>query len=251
MNDSILTESLRVAWSDLCFFKRNIVSILISCLVGPLLYLVAFGYGLGKGMEVEGLEYITFVIPGIIALTTLSASFNSTATKVLVQRTYYMSFDELMLCPIRVPSVVIGKSLIGVIRGLISCTLLIILGLLLSSELIVTPMLIISIVLSCFTFSFLGICAGLLANSHQTLNLFTSLVIVPMTFLCGTIFSLSALPDFVQVLISVLPLTPVTECIRAAAVGSVFPWASFAMVVIYCAIFYSINYYLLKKRRNV
>ncbi len=251
MSFGVLDESVRVAWADLCFFKRNAASILISCLVGPILYLIAFGYGLGKGMEVEGLEYIAFVVPGIVALTSLTASFNSTATKILVQRTYYLSFDELMLCPIKVSSIVIGKSIIGVIRGLISCTIMMVLGLMLSDQLIVTPMLIVTVVLSCFTFSFLGICAGLLANSHPTLTLFTSLVIIPMTFLCGTIFSLSALPHFAQVIVSVLPLSPVTECVRAAAtVGSTFPWASFLLIIVFCIIFYTIDYILLKKRRS-
>ena len=48
-----LTDSFRVAWIDLCFIKRNIVMVLITSLVAPLLYLFAFGYGLGKGMTVE------------------------------------------------------------------------------------------------------------------------------------------------------------------------------------------------------
>ena len=95
---SAVMDSFRVAWIDMCFLKRNLISVLVTCLVSPLLYLVAFGYGLGKGMTMDGFEYISFMIPGVIALSTLTSCFNTVASKVMVQRIYYQSFDELFLC---------------------------------------------------------------------------------------------------------------------------------------------------------
>ena len=71
-----------MAWSDVRFMRHNIVNILISSLMLPVLYLIAFGYGLdAQDVEVEGVTvpYIDFVIPGIIALTSLSSSFSSTS----------------------------------------------------------------------------------------------------------------------------------------------------------------------------
>ena len=124
-----ITDSFRVAWIDMCYVRHNILSILVTCLVSPLLYLVAFGYGLGQGMTVEGFDYISFMIPGVIALSTLTSCFSTVSTKVMTQRVYYQSFDELFLCSMSPVSIVLGKSYAGVVRGLISAFILYALGL--------------------------------------------------------------------------------------------------------------------------
>ena len=119
---TILDETYRVAWGDLVYIRDNIGEVLVTCLVGPLLYLLAFGFGLGGSMEQGSSQYIAFIIPGIIALTTLSATFSTVSMKILLQRLFYMSFDELKLCPIHISSMVLGKTLAGTVRALISCT---------------------------------------------------------------------------------------------------------------------------------
>ncbi len=245
-----LADSFRVAWIDLCFIKRNIVMVLITSLVAPLLYLFAFGYGLGKGMTVEGYDYLSFMVPGIIALTTLSACFNTVATKVMVQRNYYQSFDELFLCSMTPNAIILGKSYAGVIRGLISCAVLYAIGLAVSQDMLLTPSALILIPLSCLLYSLLGVVSGLLANSHLTLTVFTSLVILPMTFLCGTIFSLDSLPESIQTIIYALPLTHTTECIRASILGTAFPWMSLIISAAYGAAFFLICRHLMIKGRK-
>ena len=114
--------------------RHNIVNILISSLMLPILYLLAFGYGLKAGdVDIFGdgslmIPYLDFVIPGIIALTSLSSAFNSTATRMNVQRLYYRSFDEMMMCPLSNSAIIIGKTGLGLIRSLFSCTLMFCIG---------------------------------------------------------------------------------------------------------------------------
>ena len=86
-----------------------------TSLVNPILYLLAFGYGLGQGISFEGVDYIAFVIPGIIALTSMSVSFGGAAMKLNVDRLYYKSFDEMLMSPISLTSIVVGKALIGML----------------------------------------------------------------------------------------------------------------------------------------
>jgi hypothetical protein len=76
-----LGDIYAVLWPELCFLRRNWYSILMTSLISPILYLVAFGYGLGQGLDVNGVSYIAFVIPGIIALSSMSVSFNGAAAK--------------------------------------------------------------------------------------------------------------------------------------------------------------------------
>ncbi len=69
---NLLTETYHVAWGDLMFFKHNFWNILVMSVMSPLLYLIAFGYGLRSGQTDIGVSYVAFVIPGIAALSSLS-----------------------------------------------------------------------------------------------------------------------------------------------------------------------------------
>ncbi|MBR4685116.1 MAG: ABC transporter, partial [Candidatus Methanomethylophilaceae archaeon] len=102
---SVIDETYRVAWGDLVYMKGNLIEVLLSSLVGPLLYLLAFGFGVGGSME-DPAGYVKYIIPGIIAMTTLSATFSTVSMKILVQRLFYMSFDELLLCPLHISAII-------------------------------------------------------------------------------------------------------------------------------------------------
>jgi ABC-type multidrug transport system permease subunit len=187
-----------------------------------------------------------------VALSSLSSSFASTSTRLNVQRLYYKSFDEMMLCPLSIPAIVFGKSLLGLIRGMMGCFLMYALGLVLEPDYVsLNIYVIISIVLSCVVFSLLGMTAALLAKSHQSMATFNSLIILPMTFLCGTFFSVSSLHPVFQAILYCLPLTHASECIRSAALPGYldFTWLSFAALAGFAIVFFAINYHLLKTRK--
>ena len=243
-------DSLRVAWIDMMFIRRNLPTVLITSLIAPLLYLFAFGYGLGKGLTVDGRDYLAFMIPGVIAMTTLTACFNTVATKVMLQRTYYQSFDELFLCSMSPSAIIMGKAYAGMVRGLISCAVLYGMGLVLSADMMLTPGAVLMIVFSCLMYGLLGVVSGMLANSHLTLNLFNSLVILPMTFLSGTIFSLDSMSGPVQIAIGFLPLTHTTSCIRASILGDAFPWISLLILLVWSSAFFLISRHLMVKGRS-
>lgn len=211
-----------------------------------MLYFVSFAYGLGSTVDnTEGVTYIAFVIPGIVSLSTLSSCFSTTANKIMLQRRFYSSFDEIILCPVSSGSVVLGKTILGIVRGLMCAAILMVLGLLMTDDFNVTPMLLFTVLLSCLTYSLLGVVAGFMVKGPPTFNLFNSLVILPMTFMCGTVFSVSAMPELLQNIIWFLPLTHTTECIRSAALGWEFPWISLLILIAYGTAFFLISKYLL------
>jgi ABC-type multidrug transport system permease subunit len=242
-----ITDIYSVLWPELRFLRRHWLSILATSLVSPVLYLVAFGYGLGNNLTVEGVSYIAFIIPGIVALTSMTVSFGGAAMKLNVDRLYYKSFDEFLMSPISHSSIVVGKALLGVVRGLLSCGAIIVMGVFISPQLTIDPLFLLSLLVSCLAFSFFGVFAALVVNSHQSMSTFNSLVMLPMTFLCGTFFALSQVPEAVRMVLYVLPLTQSSECIRAAALGEQFPWISLIALTVFGAIFYFASMYKLKK----
>ncbi len=253
----LLKQIYYVAWGDLMYMKHNFVNILIMSIMSPILYLIAFGFGLRTGVTDIGVSYVSFVIPGIVALSSLNSSFSSTSTRMNVQRLYYRSFDEMMMCPLSLHAIVWGKCVLGLVRGLIGCFLLYGLGLALGAagiggmELELTPLFVVCTVMSCIVFSFLGMAAALIAKSHSTMATFNSLIILPMTFLCGTFFSVSALNPVFQGVLYCLPLTYSSEIIRAAALPQFldFPWLCLLGLLAWGIAFYILDYWLLKTRK--
>ncbi|MCW4046887.1 MAG: ABC transporter permease [Candidatus Bathyarchaeota archaeon] len=244
---TMLKDIYSILWVDLCFLKRHWLSTLAISLVSPLLYLVAFGYGLGRGVDVGGVNYLAFVMPGIIALTSMSASFTGASSKLHVDRLFYKSFDECLMSPISLFSIVIGKALIGVVRGLLSSVAILIVGIILSPLLIVSPLLILVLIMSCLVFALFGVFIALVISSHQAMSTFSNLVILPMTFLSGTFFSLSQLPEAVKVVLYLLPLTHSSESLRAVALGQPFPWLSFLALLGFALFFFSACMVALKR----
>ncbi|MCL2148907.1 MAG: ABC transporter permease [Methanomassiliicoccaceae archaeon] len=245
-----LREVYYVMWGDLKFMRHNALNILISSVMGPLLYLLAFGFGLGRGLEVDGLPYIAFIIPGIAALTSLSASFTAVSTRLNIQRLYYRSLDEVLMCPLGTPSVVLGKSLHGAIRGLVSSSIIFAIGVAMAPEhLHLTPLYAVTITLSCLTFSFMGVTMAFISNTHQSMATFSNLVILPMTFLCGTFFSIDSLPPAFQTALYALPLTHSSVAVRASSLGWDFPWESLAVLACFCAALFALNVYLIRIKR--
>ena len=244
---TMLRDIYSVLWVDLRFLRRHWLRTLATSLVNPVLYLVAFGYGLGGGISFDGYSYLAFVMPGIIALTAMSSSYGGAGLKLHVDRLFYRCFDEYLLSPISLFSLAVGKTLIGVVRGLISTIALLAVAVVISPTMIVSPLFMLVLVSSCFVFSFLGVLIGMWAKSHQDMTTFSTLVILPMTFLSGTFFSLSMLPDAVKAVLYLLPLTHSSECLRAAALGQTFPWTSFFGLQIFGLIFFVGCMWLLKR----
>lgn len=250
---NIFRQIYYVAWGDLRFMRHNLANILVMSIMSPILYLIAFGFWLRTGETSIGVSYVAFVIPGIAALSSLSSSFSSTSTRMNVQRLYYKSFDEMMMCPLSLTAIVFGKCTLGLVRGLIASGLIYILGLCLpqAPELQANALVVVSIVLSCVVFSMLGMAAALIAKSHQSMATFNSLVILPMTFLCGTFFSVSDLNIVFQAILYCLPLTHASECIRAAALPDYldFPYVSLVVLIAFGVAFFALDYWLLKTRK--
>ena len=245
----VIDEIYRVSWGDMRFFRKNILQIMLSCLVGPMLYLFAFGYGLGNNMADGPEGYLPFLIPGIISMATLSTTFGFISGKLFVQRKFYGNLDEMMLCPIRLSSVILGKTVIGIVRSMASCLIILAVGLLMTDSIVITPMLFALILMSSLAFSFLGLIAGMIAKKHNSLSVFSSLVITPMTFFSGTIFSISDVPEVIGYMIYMLPLTHPTLAIRAVMSGDAIPWASVVILLAYCIIFYMLAHYVMKNRK--
>ena len=78
---------------DADFFQKY------KLIVAPVLYMVAFGWGLARSVNTGGGSYLDFIVPGILALNSMNIAFNS-LTPLCTERVYHKSLEEYLLAPI-------------------------------------------------------------------------------------------------------------------------------------------------------
>jgi ABC-type multidrug transport system permease subunit len=241
-----IADAFCILWADLRALKRKAARYLLATVMSPLLYLIAFGWGLGRGMSVTGSSYLEFVVPGIIALTAMNSSFNGSGVRLMLDQVHYRSFDESLMAPVRPLSLAIGKALIGLSRGLFSSLVFLAFAFLLSPVHLSLSFLII-LILTCLLFSFMGVLAALLAKSYEDMSLFSSLTIMPMTFLAGTFFPVDQVPFLLKLVLYVMPLTHCSICLRASASGQALPPGSLLAIASFTMLFMAGSYIAIRK----
>lgn len=227
-----LDDIWTVFWRDFIVLKRRMTKFILSRMVAPMLYLVAFGWGLGRSIAVNSGSYLDFLVPGIMALNSMNISFNS-ITPVHAERIYHKSLEEYIIAPIWPDAFVIGKVLAAVLRGLISSAIIVLLAMTFGAHLTLTPLFIIVLILNCIIFAEIGFLAAMKINTYEEMGQVNTYILLPMSFLCGTFFSTHALPDLLRYFIEILPLTHTSYLLRGLGTGSEISLLSLLVLVIY------------------
>ena len=89
----------------------------------------------------------------------------------------------------------------------------------------------------------------MVVNKSQNLNMISSLIIVPMTFLCGTLFDADSLPTAAAWVIYALPLTHVSELMRGIMLGTGVELASVVILLAYTVAFFALCWWMIKTNR--
>ena len=247
----MLNGIITVLWEKWVEFKFEWKKITASALVSPMLYMIALGWGLGSTSSVTDRPYIDFLVPGIIALSTMNNSFSAVGQPLNVQRLFERSFDQIIISPTPMPAYIFGQMLGGALRGMYSGLLILLLSIPFGASIQLSPAFFLIMLLNGMTFAALGILSAIVASSHGDIARFSTFFILPMTFLCNTFFPLEKVPNFIQVLISILPLTHASSSLRAMAYGSAPNVWSLLILVAYATVFMVVANVVIIKRKNL
>lgn len=221
--------------------RKKIKGFFAGSMVSPLLYLLSFGWGLGKNIQFDSTSYLDFVVPGIIALSAMNASYNGTGTSLNVSRLYHKTLEEFLVAPISVISLVLGNVFSGCFRGLFSSGMIIIFSYFFGANLHLSGWFFVSLLLTCFLFASLGLVAAMVVSNHEGMSRFGTFVILPMTFLCGTFFRVENYPAVVAYFVKILPLTHASTSLRAIAMNTEFPLVSMLVLAAYAAVLFALG----------
>lgn len=240
-----------VLWEKWVEFKFEWFKITASALVSPLLYMIALGWGLGSTSTITDRPYIDFLVPGIIALSTMNTSFSAVGQSLNVQRLFERSFDQIIISPTPMSAYILGQVLGGALRGMYAGVLIMLLAIPFGASIQLSAAFFLMMLLNGMTFAALGVLAAIVARSHSDISRFSTFFILPMTFLCNTFFPLERVPKWIQLLINILPLTHASSALRSMAYGGRVAVGSFAVLALYTAVFMIISNIVIIKRKNL
>jgi ABC-2 type transport system permease protein len=238
-----------IFWKEMMLIRKKPWRFLASSMVMPLLYLLTFGWGLGRGMNVGGGRYLDFVLPGILALSAMNNSFGPVSTSLNISKLYTKTIEEVLVSPVSAWDIALGRSLTGLVRGMFSAFLLMLVGLAAGVHMQITLNFMVVLALTAFCFGAAGVAAAMLARTHEDMANFNSFFIVPMSFLAGTFFSPDRLPQPFQSAILAYPLTHASILLRTLAAGDDPSLASILVLTAYTAIFFYLAATLVRKSR--
>ena len=194
---------------------------LFSGLLFPMIYLLAFGWGLGDSVMVAG-GYFAYLAKGMLAITVMMNGFQQTALSVSAARFYYRNFSTLRLSPISDSAIVFGIALAGTVRALAAAAVIFLTARLALGLSILSWPGAVGLVLTAFAFGALGVAVGLSIKGQEQFSIIINFFITPMTFFCGSFFPIANLPELVRQVAAVLPLALTNQLLQAES------WASAA-----------------------
>lgn len=221
---------LAVYYREMLLLWRKLHMHIATLAVSPALFIVVFGFGI-RDYQIQEVDYISFLVPGLIAMGSMTHAF-ALATEINIAQFYLKVFDEIQAAPVSPLAYVLGEALAGVTRGTLSALIVLVIASPLGFELHWGMLLWAGIILNSFFFSCAAVVVAMVVTSHPAQAMVANFVITPMAFLGGTFFPTDRMPDAVQTVLNLLPLTHATRIIRAAALGQPVELFSFLVLAV-------------------
>ena len=205
---------------NLLVWRKLAIPSMIGNIAEPLMWLLAFGYGLGALVgEVklgdESVPYLVFLASGSICMSAMNAAtfeaLYSAFSRMHVQKTW----DGILNAPVRLDDVVLAEMLWAAFKSVFSVTAILLvmlaLGVSHSPKLLLAWPLLLGVGI---TFSCLALIFNALAKNYDFFTYYFTLFLTPMMFLSGVFFPRDQLPGWVQWVSAWLPLTQAVELVR-------------------------------------
>lgn len=253
---SISRRFWRVWQRNLSVYRKTWKISFVPPLLEPLLYLAAFGVGIGVmvgAVPFRGghVDYLTFIVPGLLSVTMMQNAFFETTYASFVRMYYQKTFDAMLATPLTLEEVILGELCWAATKSLLATSLM--LAVIAPFGLVAWPagLLILPLaLLGGLAFAAAGMLFTSLVPNIETFNLPVFLFITPMFLFSGTFFPLANLPEWARLLALALPLTHLVALARAATMGYLAPslWFSFAYLLLFTGLGVPLALRLMRRR---
>lgn len=221
---------------ELSRWFRTLFQSILSPVISTSLYFVVFGSAIGsRMMEIDGVSYGAFIVPGLIMLSILTESISNASFGIYMPK-WAGTIYEVLSAPVSWIEIVIGY--VGA-----AATKSVLLGLLImATARLFVPyeiehpfVMLLFLVLTAVTFSLFGFIIGVWADGFEKLQIVPLLIVTPLTFLGGSFYSISMLPEFWQKVTLFNPVVYLVSGFRWAfyGVSDVGVWTSLGMTALF------------------
>ena len=211
-------------------FRRTLGQSLLSPVISTCLYFIVFGSVIGGYVEnIDGVSYGSYIVPGLLMLTLLTQSISNTSFGIFFPK-FNGTIYEILAAPISTFEVVLAFVGAGATKTLIVGIVIFITSMFFVEVKVQYPLLMVFL-----------------------MSIVPTLVITPMVFLGGSLYSLDMLPEFWQMVTYFNPVVYLINGLRYSFYGvSDFNiWISISLMVIFLIICISVVTILLKKGYNI
>ena len=235
-------------------FRRTLMQSILSPVLSTSLYFIVFGSVIGGYVkDIDGVSYGSYIVPGLLMLTLLTQSISNTSFGIFFPK-FNGTIYEILAAPISTFEIVLAFVGAGATKTLIVGFIIFITSTFFVDVEVQYPLLMIFLLLLvAFTFALFGFLIGLMSSNFEQMSIIPTLVITPMVFLGGSLYSLDMLPPFWQMVTYFNPVVYLINGLRFSFYGvSDFNiWISVISMVVFLLVCVTVVSILLKKGYNI
>ncbi|GAB4122682.1 MAG: ABC transporter permease [Roseiflexaceae bacterium] len=191
-------------------------------LLQPILWVVLFGTGMGALVgDVGGNDYMSFMLPGILALTALGGAVGG--GMALLDERLRGIMKEYLVAPIPRLSILLGNAASTSTKALFQAAIILIVGALMGAQITTNPLgwLALILLLCLFTLGFAGLALAVAAHSRSIMGYHGMIFLfnLPLLFASNALYPLVSMPRWVRVIAMANPTTYLIDALRALTFG--------------------------------
>ncbi|MDH3864229.1 MAG: ABC transporter permease [Gammaproteobacteria bacterium] len=184
---------------EMARMRRTVVQSIVAPVLSTSLYFVIFGAAIGSRItEIDGVSYGSFIVPGLIMLAILTESISNSSFGIYFPK-FTGTIFEILSAPVSFVEVLLGFVGAAATKSVIIGAIILVTASFFVDIHIAHPVVMaLFLVLTSVAFSLFGFILGIWADGWEKLTIVPILVIMPLTFLGGTFYSISMLPPVWQ-----------------------------------------------------
>lgn len=249
-NTRILIAFWTIVRGEVRRFLRVWTQSLIPPVVTAGLYYVIFGTFIGSQIPpIHGFTYLQFIAPGLVMMSVITSAYMNVVTAFYLAK-FQKNIEEIMVAPVPYLVVIAGFVAGGVVRGVLVGVLVLIVALFFTHITIHSLlMILLFLFLSAILFSLGGLINGVYAKSFDSMTIFPTFILTPLTYLGGIFYSISALPAFWQHVSLANPILYMINGFRFGFLGisDVNVMVSLAILLFFIVILLGVTVYLFEQ----
>jgi lipooligosaccharide transport system permease protein len=244
-----LKKAFRVWQRNFTVYTKLYKSSIALNFAEPVLYLAALGLGLGAFVkEINGVPYINFIAPGIIASSSMFAATYECTYGTYVRMTYQKTFDAILATPVNIDDLVAGELMWGATKSMLYGTIIMIVISIFG--LVDSPLIMLAIpilFMSGLIFAEISMIFAAIVPGIDSFNYFYTLFMTPMFLFSGIFFPLNTLPPVISKIAFFTPLYHLVNVCRSLSSG-MLPGADIAWILIVVMIIAPYPFRLMRRR---